>query len=292
MLSLLLIVLALMIIVPVGLMAAAAWRMSRPARADIGLPPSDVPVAAVSFRSANGALIKGWHVPARDGCGSIALFHGVRSNRLAALDRMRFLHREGYGVLAIDMQAHGESQGAAITFGKRESADARAAIEWLRQQGGGPVGTIGASLGGAALLIGAAAPDVDAIVLEGVYPTIELAIRARLTTHLGALGRPFAPLFVHVGRWVTGIRPAELRPIDGMARLTMPILVMGGTRDTKTPIEETRAMAAAAKGDVTLWEVEEAGHEDLCAFAPRVYQARVLEFFARMRRKDDLRGRA
>ena len=281
---LLLLGLAALVVVPAVLMVAAAFFMRRPARAVIGPPPADLAVERVSFRSGNGALIQGWYVPGQPGAGAVALFHGVRGNRIPAVDRMRFLSQAGYGVLVIDFQAHGESEGEAITFGKLESLDAEAALGWLRQRTEGPIAAIGASLGGAALLVGAKPPPVDAIVLEAVYPTIDEAVANRFGARYGPPGRWIAPIFVWIGQWVTGIRRFELRPIDGIGRLTMPVLIMGGTLDHSTRIEETRAMFAAVRADRReLWEVEGAGHLDLHGFAPADYEHRVLAFLAGMR---------
>lgn len=65
-----------------------------------------------------------------------------------------------------DLQAHGETPGAASTFGWRESADVRSALAWLRREAPGRrVGVIGCSLGGAVLL-GPQPMGADAMVLE------------------------------------------------------------------------------------------------------------------------------
>jgi fermentation-respiration switch protein FrsA (DUF1100 family) len=277
----LLIGLSALFLVPVLSLAIAARIMTRPARAVIGSLPEGLTVETVAFRSGNGSMIRGWYLPGREGAGAVALFHGVRGNRAAALPRMRFLNAAGYGALAIDFQAHGESEGSLITFGRRESFDASAAIAWLRSRTSGPIAAMGASLGGAALLLGDRLPPVDAIILEEVYPTIDQAVRHRMERRLGAFGRSIAPLYLRIGEIVTGIRREELRPIERMPHLTMPVFVMGGTLDPSTPIEETRAMFHAARGDRELWEVEGAGHLDLHAFAPEDYEQRVLAFLRR-----------
>lgn len=279
----LLLLLVAVLLLPVGALAVAASIMTRPARAVVGQPPPDLPIETVAFRSGNGAMIRGWFLAGREGAGAVALFHGVRGNRAAALPRMRFLNQAGYGVLAIDFQAHGESEGDMITFGLRESLDASAAIAWLHARTPGPIAAMGASLGGAALLVGEEPPAVDAIVLEEVYPTIDDAVARRLERHFGLLGRWIAPLYVRIGQALTGIKPSRLRPIDQIGRLTMPVFIIGGTLDTSTPIEETRALFAAINGERELWEVEGAGHFDLHGFVPAEYERHVLAFLARMR---------
>lgn len=279
----LLAVFVLFVLLPFAVMAASAYKMSRPERALIGPPPGDLAVEPVSWRSSRGDLIQGWYVPGRPGRGGVALFHGVRTNRLATLERMRFLNRAGYGVLAIDFQAHGESEGDIITFGKRENEDTVRAIALLRERSDGPVAAIGASLGGAALLVSAAPPAVDAVVLEAVYPTIDEAVGNRFRTWYGDAGGWIAPPFVWTAQWVLGMRRDELRPIDGLRRLTMPVLMMSGVEDTSTTIEETRTMFRALPAGLgELWEVPGAIHGDLHAMAPAEYERRVLAFLERL----------
>ena len=82
------------------------------------------------------------------------LLHGVRGNRLAMLRRARLLHAEGFSVLLFDFQAHGESAGRRITFGRLEGLDAAAAVAFLLQRlPNERIGAIGSSLGGASALL-------------------------------------------------------------------------------------------------------------------------------------------
>ena len=63
--------------------------------------------------------------------------------------RAEVLRREGYGVLLIDLRAHGESPGTRITFGAKEADDAAASVAFIRSRAPGqPIAAIGWSLGG------------------------------------------------------------------------------------------------------------------------------------------------
>ena len=78
------------------------------------------------------ASVHAWLVRGEPGGGVILLVHSIRSNRVEMLSRARFLNEHGYGVLLIDLQAHGETPGERITFGVRESEDVQAAVNYLR----------------------------------------------------------------------------------------------------------------------------------------------------------------
>lgn len=201
------------------------------------------------------------------------------------LGHARFLRRAGYSVLLIDLPAHGESSGASISFGARESEGARAGLAYLRRAvPGEPVGALGVSLGGASLLLGAGAPaanSADAVVLEAVYPTISEAVADRLRIRLGAVGPLLAPLLTVQLRPRLGLGAEALRPIDRIGALGVPVLVIAGEADLHTTLEESRRLFSAAPEPKALWIVPRAAHGDLLAAGGAEYQRRVLMFFRR-----------
>jgi fermentation-respiration switch protein FrsA (DUF1100 family) len=257
--------------------------LSAPARAILGAAPADIPVENVSIASASGATLRGWLVPGRPGVGAVVLMHGVHGNRLSMLRRARLFHAEGFAVLLFDFQAHGESTGTRITFGRREGQDAAAAIAHLRARlPNERIGAIGSSLGGAAALLAPTPLDVDALVLEAVYPDIGAAtanrIRAVLGSVAGVVASPVTTLFEGLLPPFLGVSAADLRPIDHVGAVRAPLLLAAGTRDDRTTVAEVRAMFARANEPKRLWLVEGAGHVDLEGFAPTDYRDHVLAF--------------
>ena len=272
-----------------GMLAgSAAWSgcvMARPARTALHPSPRELDVHAMSFSSRSGSTIRGWMLSGERGQGAVLLLHGVGDNRTSMLGRARFLHRLGYTVLLPDFQAHGESTGEHITFGALESFDAEAAVAFLRQcDAGDRVALIGVSMGGAAALLGPGPVHADAIVLESVYPTIRQAVEDRLRVWMGpfgALNRAVAPLIIRGVSAEIGISEDALRPIDRIGLVNAPLLVITGSRDRYTPLDEARALFAQAREPKTLWIVEGAGHEDLHAFDVDVYERTIGSFLAR-----------
>ncbi|WP_216844748.1 alpha/beta hydrolase [Rhodanobacter sp. L36] len=267
----------------VTLLFAVVWAagdmLIHPAPATIGAPPSDFPARVVVFDSASGARIHGWFAAGK-GRGAILLLHGVRANRLSMLDRARFLHAAGYSVLLIDFQASGESSGDAITFGHLESRDAAAALTELKTLAPGEkTGIIGTSMGGAATLLAEPSLQVDAMVLEQVYPTLSQAVVDRMQLHAGAPGRWLAPLLLRTVKPHLGFDGDQMRPIDRVGQVHAPKLFVVGAADQHTPITESLAMFEQAASPKELWVVSGAQHLDLYRFAGGAYEARVLDFF-------------
>jgi uncharacterized protein len=266
--------------------AAAGLFLSRPATVKIGMAPTDLAAENVTIKSRSGATLRGWFLEGHPGGGGVVLLHSVRANRLSMLERARILNASGFSVLLFDFQAHGESTGERVTFGHREALDAQSAVMFVRNRlPGEKVGAIGTSLGGAAALLGPSPLPVDALVLEAVYPDIGAAIENRLRLASGGtIGSivtvPLVRLLELAMPSVVGVAPSELRPIDHIADLVAPVLIVAGTRDTRTTAAETLAMFDRARQPKSLWLVEGAGHVDLERYAPGAYREHVLAFLA------------
>jgi uncharacterized protein len=277
--------LALLILVGLAVTGCASiWIaggvLTSPAPQRIGNIPAGLNGRSVEFRSESGSTLHGWFVPGKAGAGAIVLMHGVRSNRLSMVNRASFLSQAGYSVLLFDFQAHGESSGTHITFGSLESKDARAAIQFLRDNAPGEkIGVVGVSMGGAAAILATPPLSVDAIVIEMVYPTINEAVNDRLTLRLGNWARILTPLLIVQLRPRLGVDPAELRPINHVNQLTFPKLFIAGADDRHTTIEESRRIYETARAPKELWIIPGAAHVDLHEAAKIEYELRLLNFF-------------
>jgi fermentation-respiration switch protein FrsA (DUF1100 family) len=269
----------------IGTLAAATavvWTghvLTRPARADTGMPPPALAASRLAFPSASGALISAWFIQGEPRAGAVLLLHGVRSDKRSMLGRARFLKALGFSVLLIDLQAHGDSTGERITFGLREARDVDAALRRLAQLAPGErIGVLGTSLGAAAAVFAESKPRYSAVVLESLYPTIEEAVEDRLRLHLGSFGPLLAPLLLMQFEPRLGVRPEQLRPIERIGEITAPILLVHGSQDRHTPLAEVRRLYDAAREPKSLYVVESAAHVDLHAHAGAHYEARVGAF--------------
>ena len=250
-----------------------------PERRYIGEPLLDCPVQSIAIQSQSGSTLKGWWIPGQNGKGAIVLMHGIRSSRLGMLERAKFLAHEGFGVLLFDFQAHGESSGAHITLGKLESQDAIAAVAFAHAHAPGEkIAVIGTSLGGAAALLAEPPLDIDALIVESSYPTLQQAVEDRLVRRLGPFAKVLAPLLTCQLRPRLGFGVDDLRPIDHVGILKMPKFFIAGADDLQTTAAESKALFATAAEPKEFWLIEGAAHVDMHTFNRPEYEKRVLAF--------------
>ena len=248
-----------------------------PANRIVGEPPNDFPATTVSFPSESGAEIVGWFRQLPGSSATVILLHPLRADRRAMLERARWLTECGYSTLLIDLQAHGESQNEQITVGYLERYDVQAAVNFAREKSPEhQIAIIGRSLGGAAAVYANA--DVDALVLESVYSSVEKAIHNRVEMRLGRLHGIFAPLLLWQLEPRLGVAADRLRPIDELWKISCPILFAAGECDRHTTWNETESMYEAANEPKRLVTFPGAGHDDLFAANSELYQKEILSF--------------
>lgn len=263
-----------------GAVLAAGSYLIAPNHGAVGNLPGDLVGDTVFISSASGATLRGWFVPGVWHDRAIVLLHSLHGSRQNMLERARFLHRAGYTVLLIDLQAHGESQGEAITFGYLERFDAIAAVTFVRQRlPQVRVGVIGTSLGGAAAVLAGEHLQADALVIESVYPTLQQAVGNRLAMRLGSWAALFTPVLTLQVQPRLGFSADDLQPINAIRHLQTPLLLIAGAADRHTTLRESQALAEAANAPKELWVIAGAAHVDFHAHECTAYERRVLRFF-------------
>lgn len=264
----------------VGAFWLAGNSLTAPVPTTVGNCPSELNCENVEFASESGSKIKGWFVKGEEGKGAIVIMHGLRSNRLSLVERIKFLSKAGFSVLAFDFQGSGESAGEKLTFGYLESRDANASLKFIKQKlPNEKIGVMGISMGGAAFLLQNQPEKADALILEMVYPTIQRAIENRLNLWIFKGADNLSPLMTKQFPLRLGITVDELRPLDKIKAVNCPTFFIVGENDHHTTLEESRQLFESANQPKSLWIVPQAEHGDLHKVAPKDYEQKVLEFF-------------
>ncbi len=162
---------------------ATTRRFQFPDRENAGLTPKDFKLAYddVSFASSDGTKLQGWWVPASSPRGTVVMVHGLNRSRIEMVRRVPFVHDAGWNALLFDLRHHGESGGAATTFGAKEKKDVEAAAGLARERSPGPVVLWGVSLGAASVVLAAAEDNgVAGVICDSSYRSLSDTVRHHL----------------------------------------------------------------------------------------------------------------
>ena len=234
----------------------------------------------VEFTSSDGFTLRGWYLPSKNGAAIIA-GHGIGGSRL--LEPVEVLARHGYGVLAFDWRAHGESDGELCTFGYYEVRDVEGALAWLQEQSDVDperIGMLGESMGAVTAIRAAAAlPGIQAVVADSAYPDLEEAV-GNIWRGTGLPAFPFVPLQIALGEWITGLELDAMQPLEDVAAISpRPILILAGGQDPITGPDAGQRYYEAAGEPKELWFEPEMEHVSFWRVAPEAYERRVVGFF-------------
>ena len=238
----------------------------------------------VSFTTADGLALQGWHVPGKSG-PTIILVHGFARDRSELLPEAHWLVEQGYSALLFDSRAQGASDGAHISLGYLEALDVRAAVGFvLKRSPEERIGVLGYSMGAVAA-IRAAAQDrrIDAVVAVSPFASL----RETMTYRLKGV-RPLTDLIAWWGERISGLCLDALRPVDIVGALSpRPVLIIQAEADKMVPQSSGKRLYEAAAEPKELWSVPGISHVGFRQEVPDAYKRRLLGFFRQHLPLDD-----
>ena len=269
---------ALVLLLYLGLPAGLAIVAVFPVRAAVGSRPEGF--EDVVLHTDDGVQLEGWYRPPGNGA-VIILLHGAGGSRQEVRPYAEMLAAHGYGVLALDLRGHGESQGKTNRLGWQGTLDVGAAVDFLRMRSEvRHIGGLGISMGGEVLLGAASAyPAIEAMATDGATRRcIEelLALEAERS-----LVRNFTARVMYATvEQLTGDQPPKpLLQSMTESEQTQFLLIAGGSNALEVSFNQ---MFKAALGNrAALWIAPGAEHTAAFSRYPQEYEQRLVEFFDR-----------
>jgi fermentation-respiration switch protein FrsA (DUF1100 family) len=234
----------------------------------------NIPYQEVDLHTADGVRLAAWYTPPRKGAAVILVAHGFGDQRPEWVYEM--LARSGYGVLAWDARAHGESDGEISTVGYLEVLDVKAALDYaLAQPNVTHVGAWGGSMGAATLIRAAAQyPEIEALFVDSSFASMEDEFDYLVPY---PVLNPLAKILAEIR---TGISLDELRPVDAIARISpRPVYIVHSAADKVAPPDAGERLYNAAREPKFLWVEEGVPHQQIYHANPRRYRKRLIGFF-------------
>jgi uncharacterized protein len=186
-----------------------------------------------------------WHVPAKPGHAVVIYFHGNGDFLAGLVGRFRDITSDGTGLVALSYRGYAGSSGRPSEQGLLWDAEAAHAFASARY-GADRLVVWGFSLGSGVAVALAADQRIGKLILEAPYTSIP---------DIAAAAYPFLPV-----RWL--IRD-QFRSDQRIARVTAPLLIMHGARDSTISINLGERLFALAHEPKQFVRFPEGGHNDL-----------------------------
>jgi fermentation-respiration switch protein FrsA (DUF1100 family) len=200
--------------------------------------------------------------------------HGYGDKRAEVFHALFASH--GYGVIAWDFRAHGESEGEFSSLGYYETLNAKAALDFaLAQPGVEHIGAWGGSMGAVSMIRAAAQyPEIEALVADSPFASLEDEMDLRVPfSIMRSLIRFFAERR-------SGVTLDQVRPVDEIALISpRPVFLIQGMNDGMVPLDSAQRLYDAAGEPRQLWTEHDVPHLNMYAFYKARYTKRVIKFF-------------
>jgi fermentation-respiration switch protein FrsA (DUF1100 family) len=214
---------------------------TRQAPAAAGLPQAE----EVTFQSGDGERLIAWHIPPRGDKPVVLYFQGNAGGLDLRAERFTWLTADGTGLVALCYRGYGGSSGRPTEDGLLR--DAAAAYDFaVKRYAARRIVLFGESLGSAVAVALAAERVVAGLILDAPFTS---------AADVGAAAYPFAPV-----RWLMRDQFHSDRRI---ARVSAPILVLHGERDSIVPIAFGERLFALANEPKRMVRFPQGGHVDL-----------------------------
>ena len=215
--------------------------VTRVSPAQAGLPQAQ----EVALQSADGETLIAWHVPPRGDKPVVIYFQGNAEGPKARVERFTWLTADGTGLLALCYRGYGGSTGRPTEAGLLRDAVAAYAFARARYPAKRIV-LFGESLGTAVAVALAAGHEIGGLILDAPFPS---------AAEVGAAAYPFAPV-----RWMM---KDKFHSDERIGRVSAPLLVLHGERDSIIPIKFGERLFALAREPKRFARFPQGGHVDL-----------------------------
>jgi hypothetical protein len=186
-----------------------------------------------------------WHVPAKPGHAVVIYFPGNGDFLAGCVSRLRGIASEGTGLVALSYRGYAGSSGKPSEQGLLNDAAAAYAFTSARYSADRIV-VWGFSLGSGVAVALAADHPVGKVILEAPYTSV---------ADIAATAFRLMPV-----RWLTRDR---FRSDERISRVTAPLLILHGARDSVIALSFGERLFALAREPKQFVQFPEGGHDNL-----------------------------
>lgn len=213
--------------------------------------------------------------------GTVILIHGITKNKELFIPLCKFLTSQGFHTVALDLRAHGKSEGQYTTFGYHEKHDIANLIDLLEDKGHANIGIWGQSLGGATS-IQAMAYDkrLKFGIIESTFSEMKNIVHVYFKHYLGFHYKLLSEYITLRAGEIGNFDPNLVTPYEDCKNIDQPVLMVHGNKDQrisiKSGLKNYKNLKSKVKEFIT---VENANHVNVWeTVGEHLYFSKVVQF--------------
>lgn len=217
--------------------------------------------------------LSAWYTPPQNGA-VILVAHGYGVSRPEEFYEIFAGH--GYGVVAWNFRAHGESDGEFSSLGYYEILDVKAALDFaLAQPSVEHVGAWGGSMGAATTIRAAAKyPEIEAVIADSPFASLKEEMNILVPFP------PMRPMIQFFAQRESGVDMDWVRPIDDISKISpRPVFIIQGLSDGMVRLDSAQRLYDVVGDPHILWTEPGVPHLNMYSYYKKEYIRRVIKFF-------------
>jgi fermentation-respiration switch protein FrsA (DUF1100 family) len=283
-------------LISVGVSTYVGWQLTHPARKALTDSPDKHGLAftPIEFPSrTHDVTLSGWYLPSAAPSSpeklTIIMAHGYRENRLQsgaeALKLAKELVAQNFNVMMFDFRNSGQSGGSLTTVGYLEKHDLLGAVDWVRTNQPGQIALHGFSMGATtALLAAAEETDILGVVADSPFNHLTRYLEDNLPVWSHLPNYPYTPLILTILPPLTNMDPDQVDALSAVDRVyPRPVLFIHSSQDGSIPYSNSESMWAKHQDKFEIWQTSGTEHARSHAKFAKDYEAKVIDFYKRLR---------
>jgi alpha-beta hydrolase superfamily lysophospholipase len=214
--------------------------------------------------------------------GTIILLHGIRSQKELFVLQSKILAQNGFHSIALDLRAHGKSQGQYCTFGVKERRDVSTLIDFLEKENMTNENIViwGKSLGGA-IALQAMEKDkrIKIGIIESTFSDFKYIVHDYCKLFYGFNFWPLTNFLVYRAGKMASFSSEKASPKESCKKIEQPVLMVHGNKDNRINIkygkENFKNLCSKNK---TFLEVQAGDHFNIWELEDNRYYKKIIRF--------------
>ncbi len=235
-------------------------------------------------QTADGLILRGWYIANGDEeANTLLIIHDLSQSKINYLNMMKQMNDRGLNICAIDMRAHGNSDGTEFSPGMAAVSDFKNIVDsLLKKKSTNHIAVFGSGMG-AAIVIQAASIDerFSALISQSPFSDFSAYVSQYSKRKWGKMSFIFHPVLERALEKRLQYELTELNLSEVIKYVKIPSLFICGDNDEIIqPIETYAVYDSSGAKEKNLILVKKAGHDNIEQTGGEEYYNTIAQFIA------------